>query len=146
MFMGWISRLILDRKAQGITRQQLADKGKISRNQLYEWEGRGQKGFSRPKADTLRAFCDGIGEDWHVPFRILGWIGTGASVAEPRPEQDLDLIIRRLEIRLSQKPPTPERRELELSLVRARRARDAQRLADELRAELDAGLEFDREA
>lgn len=136
--MDWISERLKEFKAQGMTRQEVADAGGVSRNQTYEWEGRGKKGFSKPKAETLKAFCDGLQLDWHVPFRILGWT---TPAAQPAPEPDLDLIIRRIETRLGQSPPAKERRELELRLVRTRRARDAKRLADELIADLETGLD-----
>lgn len=142
IFMGWISQQFVDLKARGVTRTEAAAKGQVSRNQTYEWEGRGQKGFSRPKPETIKTFCMKNGLDWRIAFRILDYDTSGRSHEElaPPPEPDLDRMIRLIEVRLGQDPPIKERRDLELKLVRARRARDAQRLADELMAEVDDEL------
>lgn len=91
-----------------------------------------------PKPATLDDFCSSLNLDPTVPYRILGWGRPSSPRPAPTPpsQPDLDLIIRRIELRLQQDPPDKERRELELRLVRARRARDAKRLADELEAEI----------
>jgi len=121
IFRRWIAQVFVDLKAKKITREEAASCGGISRNQTYQWEGRGKKGYSRPTADKLKAFCIGNGLDWHVPFRIFGWNTSAAG----QQEQGLDAKIRRLEVRLSQSPPADERRELEIALVAARRMRDS---------------------
>lgn len=141
LFMEWAVATFKDLKLRRVTRTEAAETGGISRNQTYQWEGRGSKGYSRPMAENLKRFCIANKLDWRIPFRIFGWDASGRPVEEPvrmPPEPDVDRRIHLIEVRLSQDPPTEERHRLELLLVRARRARDAQRLADELRAELES--------
>jgi hypothetical protein len=140
LFMEWAVAAFKDLKQRRVTRTEAAGNGRISRNQTYQWEGRGSKGYSRPMAENLKRFCIANGLDWRIPFRIFGWDASGRPVEDPvemPPAVDLDRRIRLIEVRLSQDPPAEERQELDLKLVRARRARDAQRLADELRAEIE---------
>jgi len=143
IFMDWITEAIQHLKDTGVSRTAAAGKGKVSRNATYEWEGRGKKGFSRPKPETIKTFCAANGLDWKIPFRIYGWDTSGKSFEELHrlpPEQSLDLKIRRLEVRLQQKPPPEERRKLEVALVRARQMRDlGASVADEVMKEFGIG-------
>lgn len=138
--MDWISQQLAILKSRGVTRTEAASKGAVSRNQTYEWEGRGKKGFSRPKPETIKVFCTANGLDWRAAFRILDYDTSGRSHEElaPTPEQDLDRTIHLIEVRLGQNPPTEERRELDRKLVTARRARNLRAMADELVAEIEA--------
>jgi hypothetical protein len=109
--------------------------------------GRWRSGTHQPTTDSLRmvayALAPRAGLD---PAKTLATLeikagrrseaeARASAPAQPR-EVDVDLIISRIEIRLDQNPPAEERRDLERRLVRARRARDAQRVADELMAEI----------
>lgn len=114
-------------------------------------QGRWRSGTHQPTTDSLRMIANGLGpRAGRDSARVLVDLEVRAgrrseeearvSRARPRAarEPDLDKTISLLELRLDQDPPDEERRELELKLVRARRARDAQRLADELRAEIES--------
>lgn len=137
IFMDWIGAQIRDLKAHGVSRTAAAEKGQVSRNQTYEWEGRGQKGFSRPKPETIKTFCVENGLDWKVPFRILGYDTSGRSHEElTRPESETDRRVRLLRLAIDRPGIKPEeRRELEIQLVRMQAAQrmneDAIKAADE---------------
>ena len=137
-------KTLKDEKRWGIVK--VADEAKTPRSLVTRWRD-GDWGQGRPTRETVERFCDNLGLKKEEPFGYMGWTiepreaaaeARKGGVLEEKPEPDLDLMIRRIEIRLGQKPPAEERRDLELKLVRARRARDAKRLADELIAELEA--------
>jgi hypothetical protein len=138
-----------DKHGRRWTNTSIAKAGGLSRNQLYAWMGQGPQRLKQlPDRDRVLAFYRGVGKPWRQLFQEVGWEAPpGARVLEfpteapEKPQPDLDLRIRRIEIRLSQEPPAEERRDLELRLVRTRRARDAQRLANELIAELETELD-----
>lgn len=143
-FSRWIQRVLATLKAErgwGITK--VAESSDIARSTITLWrDGDWSKGS--PTRAAVEKFCDNLNLKKDEPFAYMRWEleprerpRRDEQMFEPAPERDLDGLIRRIQIRLDQKPPTSERQELELQLVRARRARDAKRLADELMAELD---------
>jgi hypothetical protein len=127
-----------------------------------EWTGidparvsRWRKGLNQPTTDSLRQVAEGLADRIGMdPTRLLITLEVKAGrrseaeanvsgvsdVAMPLPEPDIELIIERIEKRLSQDPPAAERRKLERRLVQARRVRDAKRLADELMEEFNQEL------
>lgn len=144
-FSRWVQRALKTLKAEkrwGITK--IADEAKVARSTITLWrDGDWSKGA--PTRAAVEKFCDNLKLKKDEPFAYMRWEleprerpRRDEEIFEPAPEPDLDGLIRRIQIRLSQKPPAEERRELELKLVRARRARDAKRLADELMAELES--------
>jgi hypothetical protein len=140
----WLSWVAAEKKRlYGWTTDETIDRSSIDRATWYRWKKIAKPG-NMPRPAKLDEFCSSLGLDPETPYQILGWGRPSAkpiALPAPEPEVDLDLYIRRIQIRLDQDPPAAERRELELKIVRARRARDAQRLADELKAEID----FDEE-
>lgn len=136
----WLSWVAAEKKRlYGWTTDETIDRSSIDRATWYRWKKIAKPG-NMPRPAKLDEFCSSLGLDPETPYQILGWGRPSAKpipLPEPEPEVDLDLYIRRIQIRLDQEPPASERRELERNLVRARRARDAQRLADELKAEID---------
>lgn len=142
-FSRWVQRALKTLKAEkrwGITR--VADEADVARSTITLWrDGDWSKGA--PTRQAVEKFCDNLKLKKEEPFAYMRWEleprerpRRDEEMFEPAPEHDLDVLVRRIQIRLSQDPPVEERQELELKLVRARRARDAQRLADELRAEV----------
>ncbi|MDR7336770.1 MULTISPECIES: hypothetical protein [Glycomyces] len=135
-------------KGWGIVR--VADEAEVSRSTLTLWrDGDWTKGV--PTRPVVERFCNNLKLKKDEPYAYLRWEldsrerpGRGEEIFEPAPERDLDGLVRRIELRLGQSPPATERRDLERQLVRARRARDAKRLADELIAELEADLDEGR--
>lgn len=125
-FMRWATQTFIDLRARGVSRTAAAEVGNISRNQTYQWEGRGKKGYSRPMAEKLKEFCINNGLDWRVPFGIFGWDASGQKYVAPAPaESELVRRIRLIERALEQPGIAPERRrDLELMLVAARRMLD----------------------
>jgi len=120
----------------------------IGSDRVSRW----RSGYQQPTIDSLRDVANALaprtGDDpAHLQWELEIAAGRRSRVEQREPSSasragpDLDLIIRRIKLRLDQKPPTPERQELELKLVRARRARDAKRLADELIAEIETELD-----
>lgn len=119
IFMEWISQQLRDLKDEGVSRTEAAMRGSVSRNQTYEWEGRGQKGFSRPKPETIKTWCVANGRDWRVAFRILGYDTSGRSHEELTGTTGLDRRINLLRTALERPGIDPEeRRDLEIELVR----------------------------
>lgn len=145
----WVRRVLKEFKDErnwGITR--VAQEGGVSRNLLTNWRDANWT-QGKPTRDSVERFCDNLNLKKEEPFGHLRLALEPArggpknqGLVEAPPEPDLDRFIRRIEIRLSQKPPAEERRDLELKLVRARRARDAKRLADELIAEIETDLDL----
>lgn len=135
-------------KRWGITR--VAEESGVSRSTITLWrDGDWSKGV--PTRPVVERFCDNLKLRKDEPFARMRWEldargrpARSEEIFKPAPEPDLDAIIRRIELRLNQKPPVEERRDLERQLVRTRRARDAKRLADELIAELETGLDEGR--
>jgi transcriptional regulator with XRE-family HTH domain len=124
-FMRWATQTFIDLKARKVSRTAAAEAGGISRNQTYQWEGRGKKGYSRPMAEKLKEFCIANNLDWRVPFGIFGWDTSGQKYVAPPEESELVKRIRLIERALEQPGIVPERRrELELMLVAARRMLD----------------------
>lgn len=138
LFMDWVSGVIREFKAQGWPRERVAAAGGVSRNQLYQWEGRGKKGFSKPTPEKVKAFCEGLEIPWEVPFRILGW-DTSASRRKPAQTDTGSEIERRISMLLVALDlpgiSDDERRELDVQLARLRAAQrmnqDAIKAADE---------------
>lgn len=137
-FARWLSWVAGEKKRlYGWKTDQTIERSSIDRATWYRWKKISKPG-NMPRPAKLDEFCESLGLDPQSPYQILGWGKPSPKPADlPEPEPDIDLIIRRIETRLAQSPPAAERRELQLKLVRARRARDAQRLADELMAEID---------
>jgi hypothetical protein len=151
-FSRWVRRVLGAMKSEndwGITK--VALEAEVARSTITLWrDADWSKGI--PTRAAVEKFCENLKLKKDEPFAYMRWtleprdeVKRDEQLTEPPPEPDLDRLIRRIEIRLDQKPPVEERRELELKLVRARRARDAQRLADELideiRPDLDAAWE-----
>lgn len=142
-FSRWARRVLKefkDERRWGIGK--VAQEGGISRNLLTNWRDANWS-QGKPTRASVEKFCDNLDLKKEEPFGHLRFalepreeVKRDQDLTEAPPEPDVDQMIRRIEIRLGQKPPAAERRDLELRLVRARRARDAQRLADELAAEL----------
>lgn len=139
----WLTGVAREKKRlYGWTTDDTIDQSPIDRATWYRWKKISKPG-NMPRPQKLDEFCERLGLDPTIPYGILGWgqpskrFESSGPPAEPPPEPALDRMIRLIETRLKQSPPAPERRELELRLVRARRARDVQRLADELMAEID---------
>jgi hypothetical protein len=143
-FSRWVQRALKTLKVEkrwGITK--IADEAKVARSTITLWrDGDWSKGA--PTRQAVEKFCDNLKLKKEEPFAYMRWEleprerpRRDEEMFEPAPEHDLDRLVRRIQLRLDQNPPASERQELELNLVRARRARDAQRLADELKAELD---------
>lgn len=135
LFMDWTAGVIREFKSQGWTVERVAEAGQISRNQLYQWQGRGKKGFSMPKPATVKTFCDGLDIPWEVPFRILGW-DTSVRSTEAKGDSEIPRRIRLILVALERPNITPdERRGLELQLARLHATQrlidDAVRAADE---------------
>jgi hypothetical protein len=126
VFMRWAAQTFIDLKARRVSRTSAAEAGGISRNQTYQWEGRGKKGYSRPTPEKLKEFCVANDLDWRVPFGIFGWDTSGQTYVAPAPaESELVRRIRLIERALEQPGIAPERRrDLELMLVAARRMLD----------------------
>lgn len=142
LFMDWISGVIREFKAKGWSRERVAEAGDISRNQLYQWEGRGKKGFNMPKPASVKAFCEGLGIPWEVPFRILGWDTASGRRTQPAPDPDPvpDLSSRIRLLRLAIERPgigREEQRELEIQLARLQAA---QRMNEDAIAAADEAL------
>lgn len=138
----WLTDVAKEKKRlYGWTTDDTIDRSSIDRATWYRWKKISKPG-NMPRPQKLDEFCESLGLVPEIPYSILGWGRPSQNVKLPEPpaEPDLDRMIRLIETRLKQDPPTKERRELELKLVRARRARDAQRLADELKADLDKDL------
>lgn len=138
LFMDWVGGVIRQFKTQGWTRERVAEAGDVSRNQLYQWEGRGKKGFSRPHPDKVRTFCEGLGIPWELPFRIMGWDTSGRRHTPPQPEvkSEIDRRIGLLLVALDLPGISDdERRELDVQLARLRATQrmneDAIKAADE---------------
>lgn len=137
-FARWLDWVASEKKRdEGWSTEETIGHSSIDRSTWYRWKKISRPGWM-PKPATLDEFCSSLNLDPTVPYRILGWGRPSSPRPAPTPpsQPDLDLIIRRIELRLKQDPPTKERRALELRLVRARRARDAKKLADELEAEI----------
>lgn len=133
IFMDWIGQQFRDLKERGVSRTKAAETGQVSRNQTYEWEGRGQKGFSKPRPETIKTFCIKNGLDWRIPYRIYGWDTAGRSHADIPEESDLVRRVRLIDIRLSQNPPAEERRRLERAKVAIRHLLDMTEVDEERR-------------
>lgn len=136
LFMDWVSGVIREFKGKGWPRERVAEAGNVSRNQLYQWEGRGKKGFSKPNPAKLKSFCEGLGIPWEVPFRILGWDTSGRRHQEQSPDADISRRINLLRLAIDNPViAVEERRELEIQLARLQAAQrmneDAIKAADE---------------
>ena len=141
-FATWLMDVAREKlRLYGWSTDETIERSSIERATWYRWKKISKPG-NMPRPQKLDEFCESLGLDPAIPYGILGWGQPAKRLEAPAPppvqaQPDLDRMIARIEIRLGQKPPTPERRELELKLVRARRARDAKRLADELIAEIE---------
>lgn len=146
-FSRWVRRVLKtlkEEKGWGITR--VAEEAKTPRSLVTRWRD-ADWSQGRPTRESVTRFCANLKLKKDEPFAHMRWtlepreeVKRDQELTEPPPEPALDRMIRLIQVRLGQNPPTKERRELELRLVRARRARDAQRLADELMAEVEEEL------
>jgi transcriptional regulator with XRE-family HTH domain len=138
LFMDWVSGVIREFKGKGWTREQVSAAGKVSRNQLYQWEGRGKKGFSKPTPGKVKEFCEGLDIPWEAPFRILGWDTSATRRKPPQPDTTSEIERRISMLLVALDLPgisDDERRELDVQLARLqatqRMNEDAIKAADE---------------
>lgn len=72
-FVDWIERVTARiQDAEDLTREQIAGRGGMSRQQYNRWRGIGGP-QSIPEPESLIAFCVGNKLDLVEPYRILGW-------------------------------------------------------------------------
>lgn len=105
--MVWVEDTLDALKKSGRSLQVAADRGGISRNQVYAWMGRGKKGFSMPTPTKLLEFCDGNNIDATEPFGILGWTLTPETVT-PADVPEGDALSELVDIRYNTPDLTPE--------------------------------------
>lgn len=109
------------------TTDETIDHSSIDRATWYRWKKLSKYGHM-PSAPTLAEFCESLGLDPSVPFRILGYTRSEAEafVPEPDPVSDIDRRIQLLMIAIDRPGiPREEQRELEVRLVRLRAAKEA---------------------
>jgi hypothetical protein len=144
----WVRRVLKkfkDERGWGITR--VSQEGGVSRALVTNWRDANWS-QGKPTRDSVERFCDNLRLKKDEPFGYLRFALDPARSAtknevldEPHPEDaGLDHRIRLLELRLSQKPPAEERRELEIALVAAKRMRDSgAAMIDEVLQKYQAG-------
>lgn len=121
-------------------------KGTPNTTVFYDWtgvsptqSGRWRSGDHQPTTESLRMVAYGLAPRAGLdPAKVLATLEikagrrreselvavTAEPEAAPEAPHGFDDKIRLIEMRLAQKPPTEERRQLERALLRARQARD----------------------
>lgn len=144
----WVRRVLKvmkDERGWGIVR--VASEGGVSRAMLTNWRDANWT-QGKPTRASVEKFCDNLKLKKDEPFGLLRLAldpergaAKGDDLLEAEPEDaGLDHRIKLLELRLSQNPPAPERRELEIALVAAKRLRDSgSAMIDEVLQKYKAG-------
>lgn len=135
-FGQWVSEMLqyLD-DVKGMSLREVARVSGVSHTQIYRWMGQPKsKGYSDPKPEKLKQFCQRLKLDYNEAAEKLGWVKPAPKAPPPK---DLPGFIDRAR-RLAAHPGTSERRRLELeSQIRTaesmqQAARDVERTAESL--------------
>jgi hypothetical protein len=121
-FGRFVARALADAKARGMTIPDIERATKVGKSTFYRW--RDGDWSKDPRPSQVKAFCEGLGIPYEIPYRLLGWAEDG--VARPEEPIELEPDMREVARRLRD-PAVSEQEKLEIrAMIRylARRRRE----------------------
>lgn len=121
-FGRWVARALADAKARGMTIPDIERATKVGKSTIYRW--RDGDWTKDPRPSQVKAFCEGLGIPYEIPYRLLGWSEEGP--AQPEEPIELEPDMREVARRLRD-PAVSEQEKLEIrAMIRylARRRRE----------------------